>query len=141
MGKKGLILLPDNWVQSEGVPAFQPVTKGARYDQNVYDETQWFWMELFCFCCSLVLILRSCIGFLSVRPDVCRRLPSDLLLSVASLGQASGPSRGGHPLPLAVTFPLSGRFGDFHPLEYVRAGRTSKKRASIRGSASCCVQL
>ena len=29
-------------------------------------------------------------------------------------------------MPLAVTFPLSGRFGDFHPLEYVRAGRTKK---------------
>jgi hypothetical protein len=25
---------------------------------------------------------------------------------------------------LAVTFPLSGRFRDLHPLEYVRAGRT-----------------
>ena len=30
------------------------------------------------------------------------------------------------PLPLAVTFPLSGRFGNFHQLEYVRAGRTKK---------------
>ena len=30
-------------------------------------------------------------------------------------------------MPLAVTFPLSGRFGDFHPLEYVRAGRTKKR--------------
>ena len=30
------------------------------------------------------------------------------------------------PLPLAVTFPLSGRFRDLHPLEYVRAGRTKK---------------
>ncbi|MCQ2331513.1 MAG: hypothetical protein MJZ55_05935, partial [Paludibacteraceae bacterium] len=44
-GKKGLILLPDNWVQPEGIPAFQPVTQGAHYDQNVYDETQWYWME------------------------------------------------------------------------------------------------
>ena len=31
------------------------------------------------------------------------------------------------PLPLAVTFPLSGRFRDLHPLEHVRAGRTPKK--------------
>jgi len=29
---------------------------------------------------------------------------------------------------LAVTFPLSGRFRDLHPLEYVRAGRTKKAR-------------
>ena len=28
--------------------------------------------------------------------------------------------------PLAVTFPLSGRFRDLHPLEHVRAGRTKK---------------
>ena len=28
------------------------------------------------------------------------------------------------PLPLAIYFPLSGRFRDLHPLEYVRAGRT-----------------
>ena len=27
----------------------------------------------------------------------------------------------------AVTFPLSGRFRDLYPLEYVRAGRTQKK--------------
>ncbi len=26
-----------------------------------------------------------------------------------------------------VTFPLSGRFRDLHPLEYVRAGRTKKR--------------
>ena len=31
------------------------------------------------------------------------------------------------PLPLAVTFQLSGRFRDLHPLEYVRAGRTKKR--------------
>ena len=34
-------------------------------------------------------------------------------------------------MPLAVTFPLSGRFGDLHPLEYVRAGRT--KEAALFG--------
>ena len=37
------------------------------------------------------------------------------------------------PLPLAVTFPLSGRFRDLHPLEYVRAGRTNKEAASPPG--------
>ena len=31
-------------------------------------------------------------------------------------------------MPLAVTFPLSGRFRDLHPLEYVRAGRTIRDR-------------
>ena len=68
----------------------------------------------FDFISSLILIQRPCIGFLSVGPDVCRRLPSD------SVSRRT-------PLPLAVTFPLSGRFGDFHPLEYVRAGRTKKR--------------
>ena len=68
----------------------------------------------FGFLSSLVLIRWPCIGFLSVRPDVFRRLPSD------SASQRT-------PLPLAVTFPLSGRFRDFHPLDYVRAGRTTKK--------------
>ena len=33
-------------------------------------------------------------------------------------------------MPLAVTFPLSGRFGDLHPLEYVRAGRTKNGPAT-----------
>ncbi|MCQ2330555.1 MAG: hypothetical protein MJZ55_01035, partial [Paludibacteraceae bacterium] len=45
MGEKGLILLPDNWVQPEGVPAFQPVTKGAHYENNVYTAEQWEKME------------------------------------------------------------------------------------------------
>ena len=40
-----------------------------------------------------------------------RRLPSD------SVSRRT-------PLPLAVTFPLSGLFRGLHPLEYVRAGRT-----------------
>ena len=31
------------------------------------------------------------------------------------------------PLPLAVTFPLSGRFRDLHPLEHVRAGANTEK--------------
>ena len=34
-------------------------------------------------------------------------------------------------MPLAVTFPLSGRFGDLHPLEYVRAGRTTKNAGHL----------
>ena len=32
-------------------------------------------------------------------------------------------------MPLAVTFPLSGRFRDLHPLEHVRAGRTKIRTA------------
>ena len=54
--------------------------------------------------------------------DVCRRLPSD-------------PVSRRTPLPLAVTFPLSGWFGDLHPLEYVRAGRTMDK---VGGKADTC---
>ena len=46
--------------------------------------------------------------------DVCRRLPSD-------------PVSRRTPLPLAVSFPQSGRFGDLRPLECVRAGRTKKE--------------
>ena len=34
-------------------------------------------------------------------------------------------------MPLAVTFPLSGRFGDLHPLEYVRAGRTTTRETKL----------
>jgi hypothetical protein len=34
---------------------------------------------------------------------------------------------------LAVTFPLSGRFRDLHPLECVRAGRTKKEAGGLSG--------
>ena len=61
-----------------------------------------------------IFTLRPFIGFLSVRPDVCRRLPPD------SVSRRT-------PLPLAVTFPLSGRLRDLHPLEYVLAGRTTER--------------
>ncbi|MCQ2154535.1 MAG: hypothetical protein MJY55_01800 [Bacteroidales bacterium] len=43
--EKGLILLPDDWVQPNDVPAFKPVTQGAHYDQNIYDAEQWEKME------------------------------------------------------------------------------------------------
>lgn len=49
--------------------------------------------------------------------DVCRRLPSD-------------PVSRRTPLPLAVSFPQSGRFGDLRPLVCVRAGRTLINPAS-----------
>ena len=75
-------------------------------------------------------------------------LPSSLLPSSCSSGQpfAAGflqiPPHDGHPclsrwtpLPLAVTFPLSGRFGDLRPLEYVRAGRTTKRRPGEKSLA------
>ena len=35
------------------------------------------------------------------------------------------------PLPLAVSFPLSGHFTDFHRLDYAHAGRTKKKHRSF----------
>lgn len=54
--------------------------------------------------------------FLSVRPDFCRRLPSD------STSQWT-------PLPLAICFPSLGRIRDFHPLEHAHAGRTTQKPA------------
>ena len=57
---------------------------------------------------------RPYIMFLFIRADVCRRLPSDSV----------SPRT---PLSLAVAFPLSGRLGDLHPLEYAHAGRTIKK--------------
>ncbi len=60
---------------------------------------------------STLLSLR--IKFLYVRSDVCLRLPSD------------STSRW-IPLLSAVAFPLLGRLGDLHPLEYVRAGRTKR---------------
>ena len=50
--------------------------------------------------------------FLYVRPDFCRRLPSD------------STSRW-TPLPLAICFPSLGRIRDFHPLEHTHAGRTT----------------
>ena len=34
----------------------------------------------------------------------------------------------------AMTFPLSGQFRDFHPLEYVRAGRTSRMPTLFRSA-------
>ena len=48
---------------------------------------------------------------IKVRPDFCRRLPSD------------STSRWTH-LPLAICFPSLGRIRDFHPLEHAHAGRT-----------------
>ena len=56
---------------------------------------------------------RPYMRFLSVRPDFCRRLPSD------------STSRW-TPLPLAICFPPFGRIRDFHPLEHAHAGRTKK---------------
>ena len=58
--------------------------------------------------------------FLSVRPDFCRRLPSD------------STSRW-TPLPLAICFPSLGRIWDFHPLEHAHAGRTMEMRVPQKG--------
>ena len=53
-----------------------------------------------------------CMKFLFVRPDVCRRLPSD------------STSRW-TPLPWAMRFPLLGLARDLHPLANAHAERTT----------------
>lgn len=40
-GQKGLIILPDGWVQPSGVPKFQSVDEEISYTQNVYTSAQW----------------------------------------------------------------------------------------------------
>ena len=44
-GKKGLIILPDEWVQPALVPAFKPVDEGIRCDNNIYTAAEWAIME------------------------------------------------------------------------------------------------
>ena len=56
--------------------------------------------------------------FLFVRPDVCRRLPSD------STSQWT-------PLPLAIAFPLLGQLRDLHPLDNTHAERTKSAVLTI----------
>ena len=53
--------------------------------------------------------------FLSVRSDICRRLPSDF-------------NSRWTPLPLTIQFPLLGLTRDLHPLDNAHAERTKKKR-------------
>ena len=68
----------------------------------------------FLYLLDYTLLLLVMMGFIQIHHlHSLRRLPSD------------STSRW-TPLPLAVTFPLSGRFGDLRPLEYVRAGRTTE---------------
>lgn len=55
---------------------------------------------------------RPCMKSLSVRSDVCHRLPPD------------STSRW-TPLPWAIAFPLLGRFGDLHPLDNAQASSLS----------------
>ena len=41
-GQTGLIILPDGWVQPEGVPAYQPIdVTGIGYEYNEYTAVQW----------------------------------------------------------------------------------------------------
>ena len=40
-GQNGLVILPDGWVQPEGVPPFVPVSKGFAYGNNVYTSEKW----------------------------------------------------------------------------------------------------
>ncbi len=69
------------------------------------------------FSADLSTLIGLNIKFLCVRPDVCRRLPSD------SNSQWT-------PLSLALHFPLLGCVRDLHPLEYTHAGRTEKRPSS-----------
>lgn len=40
-GQNGLVILPDGWVQPEGVPPFVTVEQEIGYDQNSYTSEQW----------------------------------------------------------------------------------------------------
>ena len=40
-GDSGLIILPDGWVQPDGVPTFSPVEDGEEYSVNTYNAEQW----------------------------------------------------------------------------------------------------
>ena len=60
--------------------------------------------------------------FLSVRSDICRRLPSDF-------------NSRWTPFPLTIQFPLLGLTRDLHPLDNAHAERTTKKETS--GSSEC----
>ena len=44
-GQKGLVILPDNWIQPVGVPEYKPVGQGIYYDKNVYTASEWALME------------------------------------------------------------------------------------------------
>ena len=44
-GDSGLIILPDGWIQPDGVPTFKPVDLGIHYDKNIYTAAQWSVME------------------------------------------------------------------------------------------------
>ena len=44
-GDSGLIILPDGWIQPDGVPTFQTVDSGIHYDLNIYTASQWALME------------------------------------------------------------------------------------------------
>ena len=72
--------------------------------------------------CNLIHGHMPCMKFLFVRPDVCRRLPSD------------STSRW-TPLPWAMRFPLLGLARDSHPLANTHAERT-KKRPPFWGGLS-----
>ena len=39
--QNGLVILPDGWVQPEGVPAFVTVSQGIGYELNSYTSAQW----------------------------------------------------------------------------------------------------
>ena len=104
-----------------------PVRPPQLWTYSFHLMSAWFTLDVpdnyrtsFCLA-NLSTSLSLNIKFLYVRPDICRRLPSD------------STSRW-TPLPLAIYFPLSGRFRDLHPLEYVRAGRTKKSNKDYKSA-------
>ena len=40
-GEHGLIIIPDNWIQPAGVPAFKAGAAAEGWDTNIYDATAW----------------------------------------------------------------------------------------------------
>ena len=75
--------------------------------------------------CNLTHSQMPYMKFLSVRSDICRRLPSD------------STSRW-TPLPLTMQFPLLGLARDFHPLDNAHAERTTLKPELSQARALLC---
>ncbi len=65
---------------------------------------------------AFVSLLPASMRFLTVRPEICLRLPSD-------------PASRRTPLVFGYTLPAAGWVRDFHPLDFAHAGRTSSDGA------------
>ena len=60
-GQNGLVILPDGWVQPEGVPVFKPVTSGTDYANNPYTTAEWAIME------AAGAVFLPCQGYITIR--------------------------------------------------------------------------